>query len=172
MLLCATLIAAAITTAALAMADYWYTACRNPDNTWQICNVRGDGQCHSALHQQLHNPRNTRLMNRSFAMALTGAVVFTGVALASPAHADPGDAYLAELQRRGVDYSMPDAAIKLGKATCLALQQGNSVMAVINTIEDQGFTGHDTGIILGAAANTFCPDQLSTVEGFIANHGG
>jgi hypothetical protein len=48
MLLCATLIAAAITTAALAMADYWYTVWRNPDNTWQICNVRGDGQSHSA----------------------------------------------------------------------------------------------------------------------------
>jgi hypothetical protein len=48
MLLCATLIAAAIATAALAIADYWYTVCRNPDNTWQICNVRGDGQYDSA----------------------------------------------------------------------------------------------------------------------------
>jgi hypothetical protein len=48
MLLCATLIAAAITTAALAMADYWYMACRNPDNTWQICNFHWDAQCHSA----------------------------------------------------------------------------------------------------------------------------
>jgi hypothetical protein len=27
---------------------YWYTVCRNPDNTWQICNLNGDGQCHSA----------------------------------------------------------------------------------------------------------------------------
>lgn len=44
--------------------------------------------------------------------------------------------------------------------------------AVLNAIEDQGFTGQDTGIILGATANTSCPDQLSTVEGFIANHGG
>lgn len=48
MLLCATLIAAAIATAALAMADYWYTVCRYPDNTWQMCNFHGDGQCHSA----------------------------------------------------------------------------------------------------------------------------
>ena len=48
MLLCATLIAAAIATAALAMADYWYTVCRYPDNTWQICNFNGDGQFHSA----------------------------------------------------------------------------------------------------------------------------
>ena len=46
-------------------------------------------------------------------------------------------------------------------------------MAVITTIEEQGeFSGHDTGVIVAAAANTFCPDQLSTVEGFIANHGG
>ena len=49
--LCATLIAAAITTAALAMADYWYTVWHNPDNTWQICNFRGDGQCHSPQPQ-------------------------------------------------------------------------------------------------------------------------
>jgi hypothetical protein len=44
----ATLTAAAIATAALAMADYWYTVCRYPDNTWQICNFHGDAQCHSA----------------------------------------------------------------------------------------------------------------------------
>ena len=106
------------------------------------------------------------------AAAIIGAVVSAGVALASPAHADPADAYLAELQLRGVDYSTPDAAITLGKAACQALQEGNSVMAVLNTIEEQGFTGHDTGIVIGAAANTFCPDQLSTVQGFIANHGG
>jgi hypothetical protein len=68
------------------------------------------------------------------------AALFVGAALvgAGPAHADPEDAYIAELQRRGVDYSTPAAAIKLGKATCLALQDGNSVMAVLNTIEDQG----------------------------------
>lgn len=94
------------------------------------------------------------------------------IAFAVPAHADPEDAYIAELQRRGVDYSTPDAAITLGKATCEALRDGNSVAAVINTIEGQGFSGRDTGIIIGAAANTFCIDQLPTVQGFIANHGG
>jgi hypothetical protein len=52
MLLCGTLIAAAITTAALAMADYWYTACRNPDNTWQICNARAATDNATALHHQ------------------------------------------------------------------------------------------------------------------------
>ena len=41
MLLCAILIAAVIATAALAMADYWYTVCRYPDNTWQMCNFHG-----------------------------------------------------------------------------------------------------------------------------------
>ena len=46
-------------------------------------------------------------------------------------------------------------------------------MAVLKTIEEQGeFSGHDSGGVVGAAGNTFCPDQLSTVEGFIANHGG
>ena len=47
------------------------------------------------------------------------------------------------------------------------------MMAVIKTIEEQGeFRGHNTGVFVAAAADTFCPDQLSTVEGFIANHGG
>jgi hypothetical protein len=63
------------------------------------------------------------------------------------AHADPADAYLAELQRRGVDYSAASAAITLGKATCQALQEGNSVRAVLNAIEEHGFTGQGTGII-------------------------
>ena len=63
--------------------------------------------------------------------------------------------------------------ITLGNASCNALREGNSVMAVIKTLEEQGeFSGHDTGVIVAAAASTFCPDQLSTVEGFIANHGG
>jgi hypothetical protein len=102
------------------------------------------------------------------------AAILTALMSQPPlAHADPADAYLAELQHRGVDYSTPSAAITLGKASCNALREGNSVMAVIKTIEEQGeFSGHDTGVIVAAAANTFCPDQLSTVEGFIANHGG
>jgi hypothetical protein len=78
-------------------------------------------------------------------------------------------AYPGELQRRGVDYSTPDAAVFLGESACNALRQGQSVAAVIDVIRGS-FSGHDTGIILGAAANTFCPDQLSTIQGFIDNH--
>lgn len=103
--------------------------------------------------------------------AVAGAVGTVG-SVAAPAHADPEDAYIAELQRRGVDYLTPDAVITLGKATCQALEEGNSMATVLQTIEGQGFSGPDTGIIVGAAASTFCPDQLSTVQGFIANHGG
>lgn len=101
------------------------------------------------------------------------AVLFALMLSSGIAHADPADAYLAELQRRGVDYSTPSAAITLGKASCNALQEGNSVTAVLKTIEKpEEFSGHDAGVIVAAAANTFCPDQLSTVEGFIVNHGG
>ena len=95
------------------------------------------------------------------------------VALPSLAHADPADDYIAELQRGGIDYSTPTAAINLGKASCQALQGDANLMAVIKTIEDnEGYTSRDTGIIIRAAANAFCPDQLSTVEGFIEDHGG
>jgi hypothetical protein len=106
-------------------------------------------------------------MSKTILAVLIALMLSSGIA-----HADPADAYLAELQRRGVDYSTASAPITLGKASCNALREGNSVRAVLNTIGDQGFTVQDTGIILAAAANTFCPDQLSTAEGFIANHGG
>jgi hypothetical protein len=107
-------------------------------------------------------------MSKTILAVLAGLMLSIGIA-----HADPADAYLAELQRRGVDYSTASAAITLDKASCNALREGNSVMAVLKTIEEQGeFSGHDSGVVVGAAGNTFCPDQLSTVEGFIANHGG
>jgi hypothetical protein len=101
------------------------------------------------------------------------AVILTAiVAQPSLARADPADDYVAELQRRGIDYSTPTAAINLGKASCQALQEGANLMAVIKTIEqNEGYSSRDTGIIIGAAANTFCPDQLSTVEGFIDKEG-
>jgi len=101
------------------------------------------------------------------------AVILTAVVAQPPlAHADPADDYIAELQRRGIDYSTPTAAINLGKASCQALQEGANVMAVIKTIEqNEGYSSRDTGIIIGAAANTFCPDQLPTVESFVEKEG-
>jgi hypothetical protein len=109
-----------------------------------------------------------RLVFAAFAMILTAIV-----AQPSPAHADPAEEYIAELQRRGIDYSTPTAAINLGKASCQALQGDANLMAVIKTIEEnEGYSSRDTGVIIRAAANTFCPDQLSSVEGFIEDHGG
>ena len=101
------------------------------------------------------------------------AVILTAVVAQPPlAHADPADDYIAELQRRGIDYSTPTAAINLGKASCQALQEGANLMAVIKTIEqNEGYSSRDTGIIIGAAANTFCPDQLPTVESFVEKEG-
>ena len=89
------------------------------------------------------------------------------------AHADPSDSqvnmYLAELQRRGVSYSTPDAVVFLGQASCNALHSGNSVQAVINQIQ-QSFTGHDTGIILGSAVTVFCSDELEALQAYINNN--
>jgi Protein of unknown function (DUF732) len=105
--------------------------------------------------------------------AAVAVILAAIVARPSLAHADPADDYIAELQRRGIDYSTPTAAINLGKASCQALQEGANLMAVIKTVEvNEGYSSRDTGIIIGAAANTFCRDQLSTVDGFIDNPGG
>ncbi len=100
--------------------------------------------------------------------------VLLGVAIVSApvAQADSDDAYLSELQRRGVDYSTADAVIHVGKLACTELHAGQSVLAVINAIKDGGFSGHDTGIIVGSAVNVYCPDELPTLQGFIDNHQG
>ena len=105
--------------------------------------------------------------------AAIAVILTTIVAQPSLAHADPADDYIAELQRRGIEYSTPTAAINVGEASCQALQGGANLMAVIKTIEEnEDYSSRDTGIIIGAAAHTFCPDQLPTVEGFIENDGG
>ena len=101
-------------------------------------------------------------------MKLTVVAILAVLLAQSPlARADLADDYLGELQRGGVDISQPVELIKLGKGACSELQEGSDMVAVLNTIERDGFTGPNTGIIVRAAAHTFCPDQLSKVEGFI-----
>jgi hypothetical protein len=58
-------------------------------------------------------------MNRSFAVALMGAVVPTGVALASPAHADQND-FLDQLTAQGIYYRDPPGMIGDGQEVCTA----------------------------------------------------
>jgi hypothetical protein len=112
-------------------------------------------------------------MISKFVFAAIAVILTAIVAQPSLAHADPADDYMKELQQRGIDYSTPTAAINLGKASCQALQDGANLMAVIKTIEEnEGYSSRDTGMIIRAAANTFCPDQLSTVDGFIENDAG
>jgi Protein of unknown function (DUF732) len=108
-----------------------------------------------------------------FAWGAVAVILTASMAHPWPARADPEDDYIAELQRREIDFSTPTAAINLGKASCQALQGGANLMAVIKTIEqNEDYSSRDTGIIIRAAANTFCPDQLPTVEGFIDNQDG
>ena len=60
---------------------------------------------------------------------------------APPAHADNSDSqvarYIAELQRRGVSYSTPDAAVNLGENVCNA----------------------QAGVLVNDAIGTYCPDS-------------
>ena len=68
---------------------------------------------------------------RNLIAVMAGAVLMS-VPPAGPAGADPDtSAYLAELDRRHVDYSSADAAVTMGHAVCLALHQGNSATAVV-----------------------------------------
>jgi len=52
------------------------------------------------------------MMIPKLVFAAVAAILTVLMAQPSRAHADAEDAYLAELQRRGVDYSTPDAVTR------------------------------------------------------------
>jgi hypothetical protein len=93
------------------------------------------------------------------------AAAAVSIGMAPPAHADPDvSGYLAELDLRHVEYSSADSAITMGRATCLALNQGHSAVEVVDSIHKAGYSSYDTGIILGAAMHTWCPEQIPSVK--------
>jgi hypothetical protein len=118
------------------------------------------------------NPRNTRLMNRSFAVALMGAVVSAGVALAGPAHAlsDQQRQFVADVSSRGVN---GDSVINgetqqtLGNAVCADLKKGNAganeVIGAANDFSAIPIQGSmsQAKVIVYWAITDLCPDQMS-----------
>ncbi|OBK35368.1 hypothetical protein A5658_08075 [Mycobacterium sp. 1245111.1] len=90
--------------------------------------------------------------------------VVAGVLLAWPAHADPDTDFANELRTYGI-YGQKDYNAWIGKITCKRLYNGldadadNSAQFVFNQLE-RGSTTEQAWRFLGAAINTYCPDQV------------
>jgi hypothetical protein len=85
---------------------------------------------------------------------------------AVPAHADQYS-YVSELDNNGVFYTDILAVINTGKATCQHLRLGKSVPAVLAGIGSLGYAPFERAVILAAAVNEMCPDQLGVVRAFV-----
>ncbi|MDH6247539.1 DUF732 domain-containing protein [Mycobacterium sp. OTB74] len=106
---------------------------------------------------------------------IIGAVSVTAILSPVTAHADPSsgqvDTFLNELQQRGVQYSTTHAIVNTGVDACNALRGGNSVQSVVNAIHEGGdFSHRDSGLVVGAAVGSFCPDEWPIIQAFV-QHG-
>lgn len=107
------------------------------------------------------------MTNTALASALVaGAALAAGVALAVPAHADPGsvrdDDFLAALESAGITYHDPHQAAMAGQAVCELMDNGTSGIAVINDVRkfNPGFTLDGAAKFAAIAAKEYCPQHL------------
>ncbi|WP_410506165.1 DUF732 domain-containing protein [Mycolicibacterium mucogenicum] len=87
------------------------------------------------------------------------------VALAPTAHADQYD-YVNMLDNKGVYYGSISDVIDVGKLTCSRLRAGSPQTAGAPA-SAAGYSSYEVGIIILAATNNMCPDQLPTLQAYI-----
>ena len=105
----------------------------------------------------------TTLVTTLLGVAAAAAVV---AAPAAQADTDPA-AYLGSLDRNGVHYGSPSAAVNIGMAVCTDLRQGAHAASEIQDLiagSNGAMSVHDAGVIVGASAATLCPDQNARVQ--------
>jgi len=101
--------------------------------------------------------------------ALLGIMaVGSGVAVAWPAHADPATDFATELHTYGI-YGPKDYNGWIGKITCKRLytgldQDAEKSAKFVFTQLPKGSTTEQTWQFLGAAINTYCPDQAPVLQ--------
>jgi hypothetical protein len=98
--------------------------------------------------------------------------VFLGIALAAPAHAEPGmdepatddnnPSFLADLNKLGIGFSDPAQAISAGQAVCGALHNGMGGLHLIQHLQESnpGLTESGAAQFATIAARAYCPKQL------------
>ncbi len=99
-------------------------------------------------------------------LAVSAALLASGVTLAGPAAAEPGDdAFLAALADAGVGAADPANAAALGEQVCPMLAQpGQTAADVAAKVADAG--GMSLGpatMFTGVAITMFCPAAVSSI---------
>jgi hypothetical protein len=89
------------------------------------------------------------------------------IGMAAPAHADSNNddqAFLAALAKAGITYQSPERAVAAGKKVCDLASGGKTQLEILRDIRDlnPGFTLDGAAKFTEAAANAYCPDQLTT----------
>ena len=101
--------------------------------------------------------------------ALMGiALAASGLAFAAPAHADPDTDFSNQLHTYGI-YGQKDYNAWIGKLTCKRLYKHldtdayKSAQFVANSLP-KGSTTEQAWKFLGAAINTYCPEQIAVLQ--------
>ncbi|WP_170322128.1 DUF732 domain-containing protein [Mycobacterium bohemicum] len=101
-------------------------------------------------------------------LALLGVSVAIG--FAAPAYAAPppgpdGDdaGFLAALQKVGISYASPDAAVASAKAVCTCLNNGEAGLELVHDVKSHnpGMDMENASNFAMIAAKFYCPQQLS-----------
>ena len=100
--------------------------------------------------------------------SLAAAVIAPALVFAAPAYADPDTDFANELHTYGI-YGGKDYNAWIGKITCKRLYNGTdadankSAQFVFNQLE-KGSTTAQAWQFLGAAINTYCPEQTPVLQ--------
>jgi hypothetical protein len=109
-------------------------------------------------------------INRANATAITAAVIAAGIALASPASADPvnanADAFLSAINRANIPYAdnNADLTAQLGERVCpMLVEPGKSFAQVATTVADNGISPGMASFFTGIAISMYCPQMMGSI---------
>lgn len=87
-------------------------------------------------------------------------IVAATIALAAPARADSGQAFLADLDKAGIHYSDPDQAVAAGESVCALMDNGMTDDDVVTYLTEHypGFAPQENAAeFTTIATNDYCP---------------
>jgi hypothetical protein len=128
--------------------------------------INADGTDTDSPKDRTHRMRAIMKESGSALLGIMAAVA--GVAVAWPAHADPDTDFANELHAYGV-YGQKDYNAWIGKITCKRLYTGldadadKSAQFVFRQLP-KGSTTEQAWRFLGAAINTYCPEQAPVLQ--------
>jgi hypothetical protein len=100
--------------------------------------------------------------------SVAAAAIAPALILAAPAHADPDTDFSNELHTYGI-YGQKDYNAWIGKITCKRLVNGldkdaQASAAFVHLQLDKDATTEQAWQFLGAAINTYCPEQAPVLQ--------